>query len=63
MITFLIIRCSSPDQTLTGSKDVLEVSIVKASGEHVVLNEYTNPEYFWAVRGGGGSAWGVSTIT
>lgn len=36
---------------------------MKASGENVVLNEYTNPEYFWAVRGGGGSAWGVSTIT
>lgn len=39
--------------------DLLEMSIVSADGEHRVINSYTDPEYFWAVRGGGGSAWGV----
>jgi FAD binding domain len=41
--------------------NVLEMSLVTPRGEHVILNEYTDPEYFWAVRGGGGSAWGVIT--
>ena len=41
--------------------NVLEVSIVTPSGEHVVLNEHTDPEYFWAARGGGGNVWGVLT--
>lgn len=38
------------------------MTIVSADGEHRVLNTYTDPDYFWAVRGGGGSAWGVSAI-
>ncbi|BCS23428.1 FAD/FMN-containing protein [Aspergillus puulaauensis] len=41
--------------------NLLEMSIVSAAGEHLVLNRYTDPEYFWAVRGGGGSSWGVVT--
>jgi hypothetical protein len=39
--------------------DLLEMSIVSGDGEHHVINRYSDPEYFWAVRGGGGSAWGV----
>jgi hypothetical protein len=27
----------------------------------LTLNAYTDPDYFWALRGGGGSAWGVIT--
>ncbi|EAW22098.1 FAD/FMN-containing protein [Aspergillus fischeri NRRL 181] len=41
--------------------NVLEMSIVSADGRHRVINAYSDPEYFWAVRGGGGSAWGVVT--
>jgi FAD/FMN-containing dehydrogenase len=41
--------------------NLLEATIVTPCGEHIVLNAYTNPEYFWAIRGGGGSAWGVLT--
>ena len=41
--------------------NLLEASIVTPCGEHVVLNEFTDPEYFWAIRGGGGNAWGVLT--
>ncbi|KAJ5966459.1 hypothetical protein N7481_013173 [Penicillium waksmanii] len=31
--------------------NLLEMSIVSADGEHRVLNTYSDPEYFWAVRG------------
>ncbi|CAI7572633.1 unnamed protein product [Penicillium manginii] len=41
--------------------DLLEMSIVSADGEHRVITPYSDPEFFWAVRGGGGSAWGVVT--
>lgn len=40
--------------------DLVEINLVTAEGEHKTLNKYCDPEYFWAVRGGGGSAWGVS---
>jgi hypothetical protein len=39
--------------------DVLQVTLVNAQGKHVTINEHTDPDYFWAIRGGGGSAWGV----
>lgn len=41
--------------------NLLEMSLVTPCGEHIILNEYTDPDYFWAVRGGGGNAWGVVT--
>ena len=41
--------------------NLLEATIVTPCGEHVVLNEFTDPDYFWAIRGGGGNAWGVLT--
>lgn len=39
------------------------MSIVSADGEHRVINPHSDPEYFWAVRGGGGSAWGVCEVS
>lgn len=41
--------------------NLLEATIVTPSGEHLTLNEYTDRDYFWAIRGGGGSNWGVLT--
>ncbi|KAI9840689.1 MAG: hypothetical protein M1837_001365 [Sclerophora amabilis] len=41
--------------------NLLEVKLVTAEGEHKTINGYTDPDYFYAVRGGGGSAWGVLT--
>lgn len=41
--------------------NLLEARIVTPRGEVKTLNQYTNPDYFWAIRGGGGSAWGVLT--
>jgi len=40
---------------------VVEVEIVKPNGEVVVANECEENELFWAVRGGGGSTFGVLT--
>jgi hypothetical protein len=36
------------------------MNLVTADGEYKTINAYNDPEYFYAVRGGGGSAWGVS---
>ncbi|KAF1817328.1 FAD/FMN-containing protein [Eremomyces bilateralis CBS 781.70] len=41
--------------------NLLEVSLVTATGEAKIVNQYTDPDYFYAVRGGGGSSWGVIT--
>jgi FAD/FMN-containing dehydrogenase len=41
--------------------NLLEARIVTPYGEGKILNQYTDPEYFWAIRGGGGSSWGVLT--
>jgi len=44
-----------------GVDNVLEMTIVTADGNHVVANSYSNPDLFWALRGGGGGTWGVIT--
>ncbi|OAP54750.1 hypothetical protein AYL99_11198 [Fonsecaea erecta] len=44
-----------------GVDNVLEVKLVNSQGKHVTVNQYTDPEYFYALRGGGGSTWGVIT--
>lgn len=41
--------------------NLLEMSIITPTGKHVTINEHSDQDYFWAVRGGGGSAWGVVT--
>jgi hypothetical protein len=41
--------------------DLLEAKIVTPSGDAKTLNRYSDPDHFWALRGGGGSAWGVIT--
>ncbi|KAI1953004.1 hypothetical protein LOY94_002710 [Ophidiomyces ophidiicola] len=39
--------------------NVLEVKLIDAKGRRRILNQYTNPEYFYAIRGGGSArgAW------
>jgi ribonuclease T2 len=44
-----------------GVDNILEVEVVTASGELVVANAEQNMDLWWAVRGGGGSTWGVIT--
>ncbi|TID15255.1 FAD-binding domain-containing protein [Venturia nashicola] len=40
--------------------NVLEITLVNANGEAIIANECQNSEYFWAMRGGGGSTYGVA---
>ena len=43
--------------------DLLQATLVNACGDHVTINQYTDPDHFWALRGGGGSAWGVRSCS
>ncbi|KXJ94189.1 hypothetical protein Micbo1qcDRAFT_187915 [Microdochium bolleyi] len=40
---------------------VLEMQVVTADGDLVVANECQNQDLFWAMRGGGGSTFGIMT--
>ena len=41
--------------------NVLEMEVVTPKGEVLVVNEDNHPDLFWALRGGGGSTFGVIT--
>jgi FAD/FMN-containing dehydrogenase len=45
----------------TGADNVLSFEVVTAEGEFVVANSTSNTDLFWALRGGGGSTFGVAT--
>jgi len=51
----------SYSHNFAGVDNVSEMTIVTADGNHVVTNSYSNPDLFWALRGGGGGTWGVIT--
>ncbi|KAJ7302250.1 isoamyl alcohol oxidase [Mycena albidolilacea] len=42
-----------------GVDRVLQFKIVTPDGKYRVANSFTNPDLFWALRGGGGSTFGV----
>jgi hypothetical protein len=42
-----------------GADQVLEIDLVTPQGEIITANECQNTDYFWAIRGGGGSTYGV----
>jgi ribonuclease T2 len=42
-----------------GSDNILEAEIVLGDGSLVTVNSEENNDLFWALRGGGGSTWGV----
>ncbi|KAK4216592.1 hypothetical protein QBC37DRAFT_87669 [Rhypophila decipiens] len=44
-----------------GADNVLEMQVVTPNGEIVTANECQNTDLFWAMRGGGGSTFGVLT--
>ena len=44
-----------------GVDNILEETVVIPSGEHVTANRFTNPDLFWALRGGGGPSFGILT--
>lgn len=48
----------------TGVDNILEVEIVTADARVLIANSTLNSDLYWALRGGGGSTWGViSAIT
>jgi len=47
----------------TGSGGVLEFEVVTADGEVRVVNQHQDPDLFWALRGGGGSTFGIVART
>lgn len=44
-----------------GADNILQATVVLASGEIVTANEFQNPDLYWALRGGGGGTFGVVT--
>jgi hypothetical protein len=44
-----------------GVDNVLQFTVVLADGSHVTTNTFQHPDLFWALRGGGGSTYGVVT--
>jgi len=47
----------------TGSGGVLEFEVITADGEVRVVNQHQDPDLFWALRGGGGSTFGIVART
>jgi FAD/FMN-containing dehydrogenase len=45
----------------TAAASLLEAEIVTADGHIRIANPQTNPDLFWALKGGGGGSWGVVT--
>lgn len=45
----------------TAASSLLEAEIVTADGQVRIANAHTNPDLFWAIRGGGGGTFGVVT--
>jgi FAD/FMN-containing dehydrogenase len=41
--------------------NLLQAEIVTADGKTLITNECTNPDLFWAIKGGGGGSFGVVT--
>ncbi|GAB1319752.1 hypothetical protein MFIFM68171_09962 [Madurella fahalii] len=44
-----------------GADQVLSLEVVLPNGRFVSVNEQSNPDLYWALRGGGGSTFGVVT--
>jgi hypothetical protein len=42
-----------------GADNILEYKVVTADGNVTIANAVSNPDLFWAMRGGGGGTWGV----
>jgi FAD/FMN-containing dehydrogenase len=45
----------------TAAAGLLEAEVVSADGGVRIVNDCTDPELFWAIKGGGGGSWGVIT--
>ena len=46
---------------MLGVDNIVQETVVLPNGDHVTANLYTNPDLFWALRGGGGPSFGILT--
>lgn len=44
-----------------GPDNILEMEVITGDGQLRIVNKSSNPDLFFAIRGGGGSTWGVVT--
>ncbi|KAF9236144.1 hypothetical protein BU15DRAFT_77244 [Melanogaster broomeanus] len=44
-----------------GVDNAIELSVVLSTGEYLTVNNYQHSDLFWALRGGGGSTYGIVT--
>ncbi|KAF8547408.1 FAD-binding domain-containing protein [Imleria badia] len=44
-----------------GVDNAIEISVVLSTGDFLTTNNYQNSDLFWALRGGGGSTYGIVT--
>ncbi|KAK3062969.1 hypothetical protein LTS18_003016, partial [Coniosporium uncinatum] len=44
-----------------GADNMLEAEVVTPTGDFLIANENSNPDLFWALRGGGGGTYGIVT--
>jgi hypothetical protein len=49
------------NRPIEGVDNALEISIVLSTGEFLTVNNYQYSDLFWALRGGGGSTYGIVT--
>ena len=49
------------NQQLEGVDNAIEISVVLSTGEFLTASNYQNSDLFWALRGGGGSTYGIVT--
>ena len=50
-----------PSSNGTAASSLLEAEVVSADGQVRIANACTNPDLFWALKGGGGGTFGVVT--
>lgn len=44
-----------------GVDNAIEMTVVTSTGAYLTVNNYQNPNLFWALRGGGGGTYGIVT--
>ena len=49
------------NRPIEGVDNALEISVVLSTGEFLTVNNYQHSDLFWALRGGGGSTYGIVT--
>ena len=55
---YLVCQINLP---IEGVDNALEISVVLSTGEFLTVNNYQYSDLFWALRGGGGSTYGIVT--